>query len=171
MKTKLKIKIYILPIIAISILIALDQLTKFIITSSFDLYESKPVIKGVFSITYVQNKGIAWGMLEGKRILFLITTLITLVLLFALYINIARKNKFILMRIGLIVLIAGAIGNMIDRIKLGYVIDFFDFNLIDFPVFNLADIYVVISMIYIIILLFFKYSNEEFDEMFSRRDN
>jgi len=165
-----KIKIYFIPIIAISLLIALDQLTKFIISSKFELYESKPIIKGVFSITYVQNKGIAWGMLEGKRVLFLISTITILILLFALYINIANKSKFILMRIGLVVLIAGAIGNMIDRIKLGYVIDFLDFTLIDFPVFNLADIYVVLSMIYIIILLFFKYSNEEFDEMFSKSD-
>lgn len=163
--SKPRIKLYILPIIAISILTAIDQLTKFIISGSFQLYETRPLIDGVFSLTYIQNRGMAWGMLKGRRVFFMIMTLLVLLLCFYIYSNIADKKKFLLLRISLIVLISGAIGNMIDRFKLGYVIDFFDFELINFPVFNVADIYVVVSMFVIFILLMTKYDNHEFDEI------
>jgi len=86
-------------------------------------------------------------------------------LCFAIYSNIAEKSKYRLLRANMIILISGALGNMLDRIKLGYVIDFFEVKFIDFPVFNVADIYVVVSMIIIFILIMFKYSNEEFDEI------
>lgn len=165
MNTIRNIKIYILPIIAISLLTAIDQLTKFIVSGSFKLYDSKMVIKGIFSITYIQNEGIAWGMFQGKRVLFIIMTILVLLLCFYVYSNIANKNKFMFLRVSLIVLMSGAMGNMIDRIKLGYVIDFFCFEFIDFPIFNVADIYVVVSMIAIFILIIFIYSNEDFDEI------
>ncbi len=163
--TKPKIKIHIIPILIIGLLTAFDQLTKFIITSSFELYESKPVIKNFLSFTYIQNRGMAWGMLQGKRIIFVILTIIILLLCFAIYANIAEKTKYRILRANMIILIAGALGNMLDRIKLGYVIDFFEVKFIEFPVFNVADIYVVVSMIMIFILIMFKYSNEEFDEI------
>lgn len=159
------IKIYIIPIIIIGLLTAFDQLTKFMITSSYELYESRPVIKNILSFTYIQNRGMAWGMLQGKRIIFVILTIIILFLCFAIYSNIADKAKYRLLRANMIILISGALGNMLDRIKLGYVIDFFEVKFIDFPVFNVADIYVVVSMIIIFILIMFKYSNEEFDEI------
>lgn len=162
---KFSIKIYIIPIIAIALLTAIDQLTKFIVTSSFELYESRSLIDGVFSLTYIRNQGMACGMFQGKRIIFLIMTTVILLLCFYVYSNIAGKKKYLPLRISLIILIAGAVGNMIDRFKLGYVIDFFDFELINFPVFNVADIYVVISMIFTFILLMFKYNNDEFDEI------
>lgn len=160
-----KIKIFILPIIIIGLLTALDQLTKFIITSRFGLYETKPVIQDVFSITYIQNTGVAWGMFKGKRIIFLILTFIALLFAFRIYYNVYNKKKYIPIRICLILLISGALGNMLDRIRLGYVVDFFSFELIDFPVFNVADIMVVVSFFLLFFLLIFKYSNEEFDEI------
>lgn len=162
-----KIKIFILPIIIIGLLTALDQLTKFIITSRFGLYETKPVIQDVFSITYIQNTGVAWGMFKGKRIIFLILTFIALLFAFRIYYNVYNKKKYIPIRICLILLISGALGNMLDRIRLGYVVDFFSFELIDFPVFNVADIMVVVSFFLLFFLLIFKYSNEEFDEIMS----
>ena len=159
------IKIYIIPIIIIGLMTAFDQLTKFMITSSYELYESRTVIKNILSFTYIQNRGMAWGMLQGKRIIFVALTIIILFLCFAIYSNIADKAKYRLLRANMIILISGALGNMLDRIKLGYVIDFFEVKFIDFPVFNVADIYVVVSMIMIFILIMFKYSNEEFDEI------
>ena len=163
--TKPKIKIHIIPILIIGLLTAFDQLTKFIITSSFELYESKPAIKNFLSFTYIQNRGMAWGMLQGKRVIFVALTIVILLLCFAIYSNIADKSKYRILRANMIILIAGALGNMLDRIKLGYVIDFFEVKFIEFPVFNVADIYVVVSMIMIFILIMFKYSNEEFDEI------
>lgn len=160
-----KIKIFILPIIIIGLLTAFDQLTKFIITSRFSLYETKPVIPDIFSITYIRNTGVAWGLFKGKRILFLILTFIALLFAFRIYYNVYNKRKYIPIRICLILLISGALGNMLDRIRLGYVVDFFSFELIDFPVFNVADIMVVVSFFLLFFLLIFKYSNEEFDEI------
>lgn len=162
---KKPIKINIIPILIIGFLTAFDQLTKFMITSSFELYESRTVVKKLLAFTYIQNRGVAWGMFQGKRIIFLIITAIILVLCFYIYSNIANKPKYRILRANMILLISGALGNMIDRIELGYVVDFFEFKFIDFPVFNVADIYVVISMIMIFILIMFKYSNDEFDEI------
>ena len=90
MNTKNKIKIYIIPILCIGLLVAFDQITKFIVRTSFALYESHPLIKNVFHLTYIQNTGIAWGMFKKGRIIFLILTV--LVLLVCEGIPIWRKN-------------------------------------------------------------------------------
>lgn len=170
-ENKKTIKIYTVPILIIGLLTALDQLTKFMITSSFELYESRPVIKNVLSFTYIQNRGVAWGMFQGKRVIFLILTAIILLLCFYIYSNIADNPKYGILKANMIILMSGALGNLIDRIKLGYVVDFFEAKFIDFPIFNVADIYVVVSMIMIFILIIFKYSNEEFDEIIgSKKD-
>lgn len=165
MISKGKVKIYIIPILLIALLTALDQLTKYIIQGTFHLYESKPVIKGVFHITYIQNTGVAWGMFKGKRIIFLLITVIALGFCGYIYNNIAENKRFLPVRICLIFLASGAIGNMIDRISLAYVVDFLDFTLIDFPVFNVADIYVTCSMILLIILCLFVYKGDDLDYM------
>lgn len=166
-KITFKTKIFILPILVIGLLTALDQLTKFIIISNFELYESKPVIENIFAITYVRNTGIAWGMFKGNRIIFLILTIIALLFSFRFYYNVYDKRKYIPIRICIVLLISGALGNMLDRIRLGYVVDFLSFELINFPVFNVADIMVVISIFLLFILIIFKYSSEEFDEIIS----
>ncbi len=160
-----KIKIFILPIIIIGLLTALDQLTKFIITSKFKLGDSKPVIQDVFAITYIRNTGMSWGLFEGKRIIFIVLTFIALLFASRIYYNVYNKKKYLPIRICLVLLISGALGNMLDRIRLGYVVDFFYFELINFPVFNVADIMVVVSFFLLFFLLIFKYSNEEFDEI------
>ena len=154
-----------LPAILISLLTALDQFTKYIVLSSFQLYESKPVIKGVFSFTYIQNRGMAWGMFQGKIPIFLIFTSIILLLCFRIMYNVVDIKRYRWVKYVLIFLVSGALGNLIDRVSLGYVIDFIHFELIDFPVFNVADIYVVLSMFTAIILLMFIYSNKEVDEI------
>lgn len=169
--TNFKFKIYIVPILIIAILTAFDQLTKAIITGNFGVQESKDVIKDVFTITYVQNRGIAWGMLEGKKFLFIIITALILGLCFYIYQNIVDNPRYRLFRICMIVLISGAIGNMIDRIKLGYVIDFFSFDLINFPVFNVADIYVVCSMFVLFFIILFKFNDDDLTNIFKYKAN
>lgn len=159
------IRVFLLPVILISLLTAIDQFTKYIITSSFEVYESKPVIDGVFAITYVQNRGMAWGMFQGRIPVFLIFTAIILIVCFRVLYNVADNKRFVWAKYVDILLISGALGNAIDRAGRGYVVDFFCFELINFPVFNVADIYVVVSMITAIILLVFVYSNEEVDEI------
>jgi signal peptidase II len=158
-----------LAILAVGLLAAADQLTKFIIRGSFSLHESRPVIEGVFSITYIRNEGIAWGMFQGGRIVFLIVTFLVLIFCFIAYNKMAGRRKFTPLRVCMVFLVAGSIGNMIDRLELGYVVDFFYFELIDFPVFNVADIYVTVSMIVLILLICFKYKEDDFDEIFSNK--
>ncbi len=170
MKEK-NIKIMLIPIIIIALLTSLDQFTKFIIKSKFMLYESKEVIKNVFAITYIQNKGAAWGVMQGKRIFFLILTVFVILGCFWILYNIIDNRKYIMLTTCVIFLISGAVGNMIDRFKLGYVVDFFDFKLIDFPVFNVADIYVTVSMFLILFLMIFKYKEEDFDEIIGKKSN
>ena len=168
MKEK-KVKIMILPIIVIALLTSLDQFTKFVIKSKFKLSESKEVIKKVFAITYIQNKGAAWGVMQGKRIFFLILTVLVVIGCFYILYNIIDNRKYIMLTICVIFLISGAVGNMIDRFKLGYVVDFFDFKLIDFPVFNVADIYVTVSLFLILFLMIFIYKEEDFDEIIGKK--
>ena len=95
MKEK-KVKIMILPIIVIALLTSLDQFTKFVIKSKFKLYESKEVIKKVFAITYIQNKGAAWGVMQGKRIFFLILTVLVVIGCFYILYNIIDNRKYIM---------------------------------------------------------------------------
>lgn len=170
MNTKHKIKIYIIPILCIGLLVALDQITKFIVRTSFALYESHPLIKNVFHLTYIQNTGIAWGMFKNGRTIFLILTILVLLVCACFYAKIPEDKRFTPIRVCLVFLVSGAIGNMIDRIFLRYVVDFFDFRLINFPIFNVADIYVTVSMIVLILLCAFYYHEHEIDALFSKSE-
>lgn len=170
MNTKHKIKIYIIPILCIGLLVALDQITKFIVRTSFALYESHPLIKNVFHLTYIQNTGIAWGMFKNGRTIFLILTILVLLVCACFYAKIPEDKRFTPIRVCLVFLVSGAIGNMIDRISLRYVVDFFDFRLINFPIFNVADIYVTVSMIVLILLCAFYYHDHEIDALFSKSE-
>ena len=170
MNTKHKIKIYIIPILCIGLLVALDQITKFIVRTSFALYESHPLIKNVFHLTYIQNTGIAWGMFKNGRTIFLILTVLVLLVCACFYAKIPQNKRFTPIRVCLVFLVSGAIGNMIDRISLRYVVDFFDFRLINFPIFNVADIYVTVSMIVLILLCAFYYHDHEIDALFSKSE-
>lgn len=124
-------------IVFISIVI-IDQFTKVWVNRALALGGSVPVWEGVFHITNVHNTGAAWGMLSGGRILFLIFTPIFCGLLIWFFIK-KRSRVNVFGRLCLTLLVAGAVGNFIDRIALSYVRDMFDFCLIRFPVFNVAD--------------------------------
>lgn len=161
---------YIIPILAVCVLIFLDQFTKYLITDSFALGETRPVIKDVFHLTYIQNSGMAWGLFQGKRFFFLLFTIPVVLLFSYMYYNIATlSGKFGLIRVLIVCVVAGAIGNMIDRIRLAYVVDFLDFRLINFPVFNVADIFVTCGLILFFVVALFFMNNEDFDKMFKPR--
>ena len=153
--------IYLIYIFFISALVFIDQFSKTIITTYFDLNESIVVIKNFFNLTYVQNEGAGFSIMQGARTTFLILTPICLALFIYLLLK-SKKNNH-LERISLVLLIAGTIGNFIDRIKLEYVIDFLDFIIFgwDFPVFNFADICLTIGAFFFIIALFVEEHNEK----------
>lgn len=114
----------------------LDQVTKFLIVAGIEVAESIPVIKGVFHITLVLNKGVAFGLFANSP---LIPTVIGFVAIIAILIFFVRfsDNTRLLTKLGLSLILAGCIGNLIDRLRLGVVIDFLDFRV--WPVFNTAD--------------------------------
>lgn len=157
--------IYAIAVIAVILGVALDQFTKYL---AITYIKETPItiLDGVFQLRYLENRGAAFGMLQNQQWFFLIITLITLCIVTYIYVKLPRKKHFNLLRICMIALVAGAIGNMIDRIRLGYVVDFFYFELIDFPIFNVADIFATVSTIALIILFLFYYSEEDFDSIF-----
>ena len=127
------------------------------------------IIPDVFQLLYVENRGAAFGILQNKQWVFLIITAIVLAALIWALPRMSRERHFLPLRLCLCFIGAGAVGNMIDRIFRGYVVDFFYFKLIDFPVFNVADIYVTTSAIVLIFLIVFLYKEEDFDRLFSKK--
>ncbi len=146
----------------IFLLVFIDQITKHVVSINFDLHASKEIIPNFFDITYNINYGAAFGILEGKRILFLIITVC--VLGYLLY----EIRKYYCDKLSLtafILVIGGIIGNFIDRITLGYVRDFMDFTIFgyDMAIFNAADAFMVIGIIilFITVIKESKYENKK----------
>ena len=135
--------------------VLIDQLTKFVVESRMALYESIEIISGFFHITYTRNTGAAWSILEGQGTLFAIMAL--LVAGYIIYYLNVNRDIPTFERTGLILVCGGALGNMIDRVIHGYVIDFLNFYIFgyDYPVFNIADSFLVIGVIMLIIVTIF----------------
>lgn len=139
-------------IIPISIIcLLLDQISKLLITNNLVINETYIVINNFFNITLVHNDGAAWSILSGNRLLLIIISFIALLIIYFLFIRNKKLTKLETIIYGM--LIGGIIGNLIDRILYGYVIDFFDFKLFsyNYPVFNIADCCIVIAVILLII--------------------
>lgn len=165
-KKKQHLKSYLLACIGIGIGILLDQYTKMLAVKHLKNQSSIDIIENVFQLHYLENKGAAFGMLQNQKLFFIITTSIVLVLICLFYINMPHTKRLIPLRLCLIGIAAGAVGNFIDRIRLNYVVDFLYFELIDFPVFNVADIYVTLSAIGLILLILFYYKEDDLEALF-----
>lgn len=148
-------------VVPILLLIMVDQLTKY--WALFYLKDglSVAVIPEILYFEYVENTGVAFGLFSGHKIIFIIISLLVSILLFVYAMKIPRERRFIPLRICLGCIIAGAIGNVIDRIRYGHVIDFIYFRPIDFPVFNFADICVTVSVATVIFLFIFFYTDSD----------
>lgn len=152
-----------LAIICFLILVFIDQLTKYLVISNMNLYDTIPVIDHILSFHYIQNPGAAWGIFENKQVFFYICTILVLVFGIMFYLRCLTLEKYYDIQ-GLIVLVlAGAIGNFIDRIRFQYVIDFLCVEFIDFPIFNVADCYITIGLIFFFFILLFKYKEEDLE--------
>ncbi len=116
---------------------------------------------GVLKLHYLENRGAAWGLFENLFWVFYIVTAVAVFIMAYLYARIPFEKKYVFLRILLVVLCAGAVGNFIDRAWYQYVIDFIYLEFINFPVFNVADIYVTVSVILLVISLFFIYNKDE----------
>jgi len=134
-----------MEVLIILAIIVADQLTKYLAVTRLKEIGTVEIVKGVFSFTYVENRGAAFGILQNYRWFFIITT--TIICIAVIYFLITQSNTSLILRISLSMILGGAIGNLIDRIRFGYVVDMLHFTLIDFPVFNLADCFVVMGTI------------------------
>ena len=133
------------------LIVVLDQLTKLIVHSSMNLYDSIQVIPYLLNFTYIRNEGIAFGIyFEGAETIFIVLPILITIYLFYLLKSEEFQDKF--SQIALFLIIAGAVGNIIDRIFRGYVVDFIDFHLngMHWYVFNIADSSVTIGLIFLL---------------------
>ena len=143
------------------IMIALDQWTKILAVDHLKGQDPIVLIKNVLEIYYLENHGAAFGMLQNKQYFFWIITVVFLVIALCFFRKVPKTGRFMPLSLSVVMLVAGAIGNFIDRITLQYVRDFIYFKLINFPVFNVADIYVTVGVILLVVLLLFVYKEEE----------
>ena len=136
-----------------ALIVILDQFTKYLTVAKIPLGTAVPAIPGLFQFTYVQNTGMAFSMLQGGRWFFLVMTIVALAVMV-----LAVKKKWVNHPTGLWALASiagGAVGNLIDRLFLGYVIDMIEVTFMEFAVFNVADSFVVCGAILLVIYAFF----------------
>lgn len=137
-------------IVLILILVGADQLSKYLIDSNMLEGETLPIINDFFHLTYVKNRGIAFGMFQGKLDIISIATIIAIVAI-AYYLYKERNKLSMIEKMGFIYILAGAIGNMIDRAFRGFVVDMVDFRGIWSYVFNLADVWINIGVAFVLL--------------------
>lgn len=156
LSVKARLKCYNTPMKKIDIslvigIIALDQLTKYLVASSMALLQSIEIIPSLFSITHARNFGASWGLFQNQMSFLILVTFIALGVMLLWYSKL--KSGWSFERLGLILMFAGAIGNLIDRLRLGYVVDFFDFLIFgfNFPIFNIADVALTCGVIALLV--------------------
>ena len=148
------------------LLIAADQTTKLLAVARLKDQAPFVLLPGVLELRYLENRGAAFGILQGQKIFLVLFTGLLSALIIYFYFRVPEGKRHLPVRIFLIMLFSGAIGNFIDRCRLDYVIDFIYFKLIDFPIFNVADCYVTVAVILFAIAILFVYKEEEMDFLF-----
>ena len=142
------------------LLLILDRVTKQWAASNL-MSGDVTIWDGVLKLHYLENRGAAWGLFENLFWLFYIVTALAVVIMAYFYAKIPFEKKYLFLRFLLVLLCAGAVGNFIDRAWYRYVIDFIYLEFINFPVFNVADIYVTLAIILLVVCLLFVYGKDE----------
>jgi len=140
------------------VLIALDQLVKFWAIANLQGQPERPLIQGFLHLLYVENTGAAFGFLAGfggAPVLFTIVKLALLSLAVAYFVKLPPQPRFTMLRLPILLIFAGGVGNLIDRVRLGFVVDMFVFRFIEFPVFNVADVYVTVGVFWFALMVLF----------------
>ena len=158
-----KKKRYLTVLIWIVILTIFDQLSKIAADQFLKFQEPVVMIRNVFQLEYLENSGAAFGILQNRHEIFCLITILALLGLTFLFVRMPASPRYRPMSICYVLFMAGALGNFIDRTLQGYVIDFFYFKWINFPIFNVADIYVTTAVILLLVLVLFYYKEEELD--------
>ena len=163
-----RIRHYMMAVVSVCILVFLDQFTKQIVVQQLKGQSAYVLIRNVFQLEYLENRGAAFGLFQNQRIFFYISVLVISLVVIWFYGKVPMEKKYLPLRICEVLILSGAFGNCIDRIRLNYVVDFFYFKLINFPIFNVADIYVTVAAFLLIVLVLFYYKEEELERVFHR---
>jgi len=150
---------YVILALFAAAIVAADQITKFLTVANIPLGGQVPVLPGVFRFTYVQNTGAAFSMLEGQRWLFYIITAVFLALVVLCIAKKWLKSKGSLLALAAIT--GGAVGNLIDRATMGYVVDMIEVEFMNFAVFNVADCFITCGAIALVIFVFLEDRKEK----------
>ena len=163
MRKKQRIFSFIQLFVAVALLTGFDQLTTLLAVKNLKGKADIPLIPDVLYFQYLENRGAAFGIFQDRKIfLVLLTSLILVGVCYVLW-KIPADKKYIYLKLLCFLITAGGIGNLIDRVRLDYVIDFIYFAPIDFPVFNVADIYVSVGMVFLFTVVLFYYKDEDFE--------
>ncbi|MDE7332140.1 MAG: signal peptidase II [Lachnospiraceae bacterium] len=157
-----KRKLLIFDVLLMIVLAAADQFTKYLAVIKLKDQPSFDIISGVLELSYLENRGAAFGMLQNQKVFFVFVAVVFLCAIVYVLLKAPSQNKYYSLHFLLVMIAAGAIGNLIDRLRLDYVVDFIYIVLINFPIFNVADMYVTISAAILVILMLFVYKEEDF---------
>ncbi|MDO4617001.1 MAG: signal peptidase II [Lachnospiraceae bacterium] len=160
-----------LILLCTAVLVVLDQWVKHLCVLHLKGQEPITLISGVLELRYLENHGAAFGMLQNQQWFFWILTAVFICAAMWFFVKVPKTGYYLPAILSVTFLLAGAVGNFIDRITMKYVVDFIYFRLIDFPIFNIADIYVTCSMAVLILLILFKYKDEDFAFLSGKKNN
>lgn len=132
------------------LLLGIDQAVKYLVSSKIGVGEVKEAVPGVISLTNLRNDGAAWSILSGNQVFFYLITVVALVVLFYLLYTQRRHSIY---QWGLILMITGTLGNFIDRIRLKYVVDMFQIDFFNFPIFNVADVCLTVGVLVLFVAI------------------
>lgn len=152
-----------LDVLFILLLLALDQWTKHLAIVHLKNSRAVSLIDGVLELKYLENRGSAFGILENQKFFILFVGFVFMAAVLFFLFKLPMAKKFIIVHVLLSAIVAGGAGNMIDRFRFDYVVDFIYFALIDFPVFNVADCCIVVSTIGLFILFMFVYKEKDLE--------
>lgn len=158
---KEKIRLLVLDLFFLILLISGDQFTKHLAVRYLKDQPAIPILPEILELNYLENRGAAFGMLQNQKIFFVFVAALIVAVIACVLVLMPNRKKYRILHCLLVMIASGAAGNMIDRLRLDYVVDFISFVLIHFPIFNVADIYVTVAAFLLAVLLLFYYKEED----------
>jgi signal peptidase II len=159
---------YLAAVTAVSVLVCLDQFTKHLVLEKLKGNPPFIIWDGVFQLEYLENRGAAFGLFQGQRLFFFVSVFLVSIAFIWFFLKVPMEGRFVPLCMCAVFIMAGAWGNCVDRIVLNYVVDFLYFKLIDFPIFNVADIYVTVATFSLAVLICFYYKEEDLERIVHR---
>ncbi len=156
-------KMLLIDVVVMLVLLGLDQLTKYLAIINLKNHPAVVLWDGVLELNYLENRGSAFGMLQNQKFFILFIGLVFLAVILFFLFKLPEEKKFCTVHILLSAIVAGGVGNMIDRLRFDYVVDFISFVLIHFPIFNVADCYIVVATIVLFLLFLFVFEEKDLE--------